>query len=91
MQLYNSRKKYLQKPKEVRLWESIDWRFMSEESDSDSGNLHKHSLPWRSEGTCMFPLISIIEPPVSIYILILFVNSQSNASNIGWYVIKVVQ
>ena len=48
--LYNSRRKYVQKPKEVKLWDSINWQFMSEENDGDDGGFNHHSLLWRSEG-----------------------------------------
>jgi len=48
--LYSSRKKYLKREKEKKLWEEINWEYMTEESSEDEGLFNKHVLPWRSEG-----------------------------------------
>ena len=49
--MYFSRKKYLKREKEKKLWEEINWEFMTEESSGDDSFLNKHVLPWRSEGS----------------------------------------
>ena len=50
LQLYERRQKVLKSEKERKLWESIDYNFMTEESDGGD-DIRQHSLPWRSEGT----------------------------------------
>ena len=49
MQAYNSRKKHLKTEKERKLWEDIDFRYMSDEN-SDEDKINKRTLPWRSQG-----------------------------------------
>ena len=47
LQLYERRKKVLKSEKETKLWKSIDYNFMTEESDGGD-DIRQHSLPWRS-------------------------------------------
>ena len=47
-QSYDRRKKYLKK-KEREKWSQIDYRYMTEESDSENV-VYLHKLTWRSEG-----------------------------------------
>ena len=48
LQLYERRKKVLKSEKETKLWKSIDYNFMTEESDGGD-DIRQHSLPWRSD------------------------------------------
>ena len=48
VQLYERRKKVLKSEKETKLWKSIDYNFMTEESDGGD-DIRQHSLPWRSD------------------------------------------
>ena len=49
-QLYNSRKKHLKNSSEEKLWNEINWEFMSEESEVDESTIRKHSLQFQSDG-----------------------------------------
>ena len=46
------------KATEHSMWNEIDWRYMTEESDlEDLGSIVRHPLPWRSTSmsyTCMY-------------------------------------
>ena len=48
LQLYERRKKVLKSEKETKLWKSIDYNFMTEESDGGD-DIRQHSLLWRSD------------------------------------------
>ena len=48
LQLYERRKKVFKSEKETKLWKSIVYNFVMEESDG-GGNIRQHSLPWRSD------------------------------------------
>ena len=48
LQLYERRRKVLKSEKETKLWKSIDYNFMTEESDGGD-DIRQHSLPWRSD------------------------------------------
>ena len=48
LQSYDKRKKFLKKEKEREKWSQIDYRYMTEESDSDDV-IRQHKLTWRSE------------------------------------------
>ena len=48
LQSYDRRKKFLKKEKEREKWSQIDYRYMTEESDSDDV-IRQHKLTWRSE------------------------------------------
>lgn len=45
--LYTKRKAVLKGEKEEKLWESINYMYMTEESDEE-GTIKRRSLPWRS-------------------------------------------
>ena len=49
-QLYNTRKNHLRNPKQAERWASIDYRYMTEESEGEEDKIHQHVLPWRSQG-----------------------------------------
>ena len=41
----------LKNDQEIKVWEKVDWRYMTEETDSDSGtNALCYKLSWRSDG-----------------------------------------
>ena len=48
LQSYDRRKNFLKKEKEREKWSQIDYRYMTEESDSDDV-IRQHKLTWRSE------------------------------------------
>ena len=48
LQLYERRKKVLKSEKETKLWKSIDYNFMTGESDGGD-DIRQRSLPWRSD------------------------------------------
>ena len=55
LQLYNDRSKYLKNEMENRLWASLDFNYMTDESEIEDENgetlIHQHPLPWRSQST----------------------------------------
>lgn len=48
--MYKKRKSLLKNEREQKMFQEIDWRFMSEESDDSDTDvvLNHHKLPWRS-------------------------------------------
>ena len=42
------------KEREKEKWSSIDYRFMTYESDTEEDVVLQHKLVWRSEGTVLF-------------------------------------
>ena len=54
---YTNRSTVLVNKEEKTMWNSLDWRYMTEESDvaneltDDEGSITVHPLLWRSEGT----------------------------------------
>ena len=55
--MYERRKKFLKNEEEVKRWSEINECYMTEESDSDSGqNVYRHKLSWRSNGWYFQPI-----------------------------------
>jgi hypothetical protein len=56
MQVYNKRSKFLKTEKEKKRWSDLSWEYMTEDSDSDSGNVtRQHKVPWLSKSTYTCP------------------------------------
>ena len=49
VQAYKNQIKFIQDSERAR-WEDIDFRYMTEESDSDSGLIRQNKLEWRGTG-----------------------------------------
>ena len=56
-QLYNARKKHLKNSGEEKLWNEINWEFMSEESEVDGNTIRKHSLQFQSDGKSIYTIL----------------------------------
>ena len=48
--LYNRLKKFLKRSKEIDLWPSIDYHYMTDESEGEGDYMIQHHLPCRSSG-----------------------------------------
>ena len=55
--MYNDRRKVLLNSKEESLWKSIDYTFMTDESEHETEDgeivIYQHMLPWRSRGNLL--------------------------------------